>query len=417
MSDKLPDRELRRVTKALRSVRRIRPDRQRARQAVAKALAAVGQEPQAKSSRQRRMKWLTWPGAMAAAAALVAVALIGVGGLLSGRPAAGATFSDVIRKIRQVTTVRYSENVFEGGRALGTTQVSVSQAGMHFRRDDEDMTVISDFSARKSVLYTKGAELTATPFEIPEGIPPPDMIRILSRLPESAGKDCGFEELSGVRVQVFEAASKAQVMRLWVDANTGLPLRVRMTSAASAASQSELILDKFEWNCVLPGSLFSLTPPAGYKWAAERVSSATEQDLLTMLKTWAHLNAGRFPEAIDRLAMTRFIDAEEKKAGKMKRFSLGETQMVVTEHDATWEDFLNKARLGRRFATKMKDADWWYQGGGVELGDGSTAICWWRQDDAYRVVYGDLTIKTLPPADLPPRRLPARSAPATRHVN
>jgi hypothetical protein len=39
----------------------------------------------------------------------------------------------------------------------------------------------------------------------------------------------------------------------------------------------------------------------------------------------------------------------------------------------------------------------------VKFGDGESPVCWYRPDgsETYRVIYGDLTVKDVPPEELP----------------
>ena len=49
------------------------------------------------------------------------------------------------------------------------------------------------------------------------------------------------------------------------------------------------------------------------------------------------------------------------------------------------------------------ECDWHYAGRGVQLGDGNTAIVWYRPvgSETYRVIYGDLSVEDVLPGDLP----------------
>jgi hypothetical protein len=59
---------------------------------------------------------------------------------------------------------------------------------------------------------------------------------------------------------------------------------------------------------------------------------------------------------------------------------------------------------GLTFVLFLKpENDWHYAGKGVTLGDGDTAIFWWKPDGAthYQVIYGDLTMREVAPENLP----------------
>jgi hypothetical protein len=48
-------------------------------------------------------------------------------------------------------------------------------------------------------------------------------------------------------------------------------------------------------------------------------------------------------------------------------------------------------------------AIWHYAGSGVKLGDAGKAVFWYQPKGSasYRVIYGDLSVKDVAPADLP----------------
>ena len=49
------------------------------------------------------------------------------------------------------------------------------------------------------------------------------------------------------------------------------------------------------------------------------------------------------------------------------------------------------------------ESDWHYVGKDVKFGDAKTPIFWYRPEDseAYRVIYGDLSVKDVAPENLP----------------
>jgi hypothetical protein len=52
---------------------------------------------------------------------------------------------------------------------------------------------------------------------------------------------------------------------------------------------------------------------------------------------------------------------------------------------------------------QITERSWKYLGKGVKLGDKDRIVCWYRPKGsrAYRVIYGDLSVKDVAPGDLP----------------
>ena len=124
-----------------------------------------------------------------------------------------------------------------------------------------------------------------------------------------------------------------------------------------------------------------------------------EDDLLSFLRWWAeHHKRKLFPPTLDP---DRFVAAlkEMHEAG----------ELVELEPEEESNETLVKTAMtlvqGMLFLKQMKpENDWHYAGEGVALGEANTAIAWSKPlgADAYRVIYGDLTV-----LDAPVDRLPA----------
>ena len=61
-------------------------------------------------------------------------------------------------------------------------------------------------------------------------------------------------------------------MRVWLDAKTRLPLKVRVEfdTGDEKAGKAYFVFDQFTWPDGLDDKLFSLDPPAGFKLLDER---------------------------------------------------------------------------------------------------------------------------------------------------
>lgn len=352
-------------------------------------------------------------GRWAAAAAVLAAALGGLWWLAAGTTAiASVSFADVVRKVRQVATVRYEIKVYEGDRFIDGLQVSLAASGKLVRHQGlaGGNTVIYDFLQQKMLVLSDEKEATGTLRETTGDTEWIEPIRSLAGLGDSAGKACGFEWLAGRQTEVFEVAGKEQALRIWVDPQTELPVKVRITPSVStapgakgAAASAFIVIEHIEWDCPLDRSLFDLSLPQGYQWASQRVAGATEDELIAMLRIWSELNDGRFPDKLDRQSLYDFLDARLLAAGKVLSFKLGDSMNTGCLVEGPWKELCDKGRLGLRFLVKVSDRDWTYRGAGVTLGDGTKPVAWWRGPDGagYRAVYGDLSVRDLARTELP----------------
>ena len=164
--------------------------------------------------------------------------------------------------------------------------------------------------------------------------------------PDAKRESLGEKVIDGRQVVGFRISSPAAVFEVWGDPKTGLPARVRWTTAA--VPDVKVTMSDFEFNVDLDESLFSVEPQVP--------SVAQEQQ------------------------------AAEAQA-KLQR-DLVNSQV--------------KLQGGVKFAVSLPpEADSHYAGRGVSLGAVDTPIFWYRPKDAkaYRVVYADLSVRD---AETPP---------------
>jgi hypothetical protein len=395
----------------------MRPEAKEQLLARMRAVHQASHQPDASPPARRRMIFPTGRvGRLAAAGLVLAVTLGGLWWLLSGSAAiASISFGEVMRKVRMASTIRYEMAVYEGGQFADRCQVSFAKSGQLVRQTSltEGNTVIYDFIQNKELVLTNENKATGTLTELHPGGGWDEPIRSLANLADSAGKACGTEIVHGRTTEIFEAQGKNQTTRMWVDPQRNLPVKVQITTrAAPPAAAMVVTIDHIEWDCPLDASLFALRLPPGYLWSFERISAATEQDLLAMLEAWAHMNDGRFPQKLDRQGLETFGEQQLKRTGRAHSFYVGQSLNQSYIVDGAMQEMFDKARLGLRFVRKMGDSQWHWVGGGVRLGEANVPVAWWCQEDhsGYRIVYGDLTIRDSQELDLP--AAPATTVPA-----
>jgi hypothetical protein len=125
--------------------------------------------------------------------------------------------------------------------------------------------------------------------------------------------------------------------------------------------------------------------------------------LLEALRGCAERSGGMFPVSFDRDAIVKLL-AEGRKRGRLTAQTGVDEISVAPEFDEQEKQFYRLCLRALAFVDGVKaDGSWRYVGGGVRLGDRDTPVCWWRApgEAAFRVIYGDMTIRAVPPGHLP----------------
>lgn len=197
-------------------------------------------------------------------------------------------------------------------------------------------------------------------------------------------KPLGEKQIDGRRVLGFRHATAMQVMTIWGDPATGLP--VQIDTLWSGMPRTEVSMSNFALNADLKPELFDTVPPADYKVQAfdVDVSKPTEATLLEALQMAADLNDGQFVDNLDTASTQALIH---------KRLTGGE---VKQREDITPKLMQMAMTLGRGFlfALELPDsADAHYAGKGVKRGTADRPIFWYKPagNATYRVIYADLT--------------------------
>jgi len=161
----------------------------------------------------------------------------------------------------------------------------------------------------------------------------------------------------------------------------------------------------------LNDSLFSLEPPEGYAVEVKQRDHVTEQETIDYLGLVAEFNDQTFPDQLPTSpSLLKKRNETLKKQDKPETLTPVERKLLDID-----------MRYGWRFGT-VSDAPiyvffYWaedsivkdsfrYLGKGVTLGDKDRIVCWYKLKDAkdpnaYRVLYGDLTVKDVVAKDLP----------------
>ena len=148
--------------------------------------------------------------------------------------------------------------------------------------------------------------------------------------------------------------------------------------------------------------LFRFEVPDGYTSTTQKRHIVTEQEMLEFMRVIAEANDGVFPDQIADVPSelhNKFIEMP-----KAERSPAGQKLIEMVDY---YEKIQLRGYPLREFL--LENADWLsfrYIGKGAKLGDKDTVIAWYRlknakNPDAYREVYGDLSVRDVARGDLP----------------
>jgi outer membrane lipoprotein-sorting protein len=363
---------------------------------------------------QHTWRWIMRsPVSRVAAAVIFAFAIAGVALWFNGSGAA-PSFADFVKPILTAKTAKFKLEYEAEGQPAQKMRVTFL-APNRLRQDLPGGFVnISDFDKGKMVgLDPKNKRMTVFSLtNMPKDKLPANFFSQLQsqvidaeKKPDAKRESLGEKEIAGRRTVGYRISSAAQVLTIWGDPQTGLPVRIE--SKIDLIPKVKTTWTEFEFDVPVDPSLFRLEPPAGYTVVdlPVDVSPPVESDLTASLRQYAEMNDGRFPDAFDTPSTMVFVQKLLKKLGLKQQGEPGPQQqreMMTT---------LFKLNRGFMFALQMaKETDVHYAGKGVSLGAADKPIFWYHPKDAkkYRVIYGDLTVRE---ADAAPSMPKERAAP------
>jgi outer membrane lipoprotein-sorting protein len=218
-------------------------------------------------------------------------------------------------------------------------------------------------------------------------------IEAMKNLPEKADEELGAREIDGIDCDGYKVTQGDLTTDVWIDAKTGDLVQVEQKYASTPGMNK--IIKNIKFDVELNDSLFSLTPPAGFKqFGAEMKSDSsaeTEETFISWLRWWTGATVDEtFPPMVAGSELAKVI-MDMGQQGKLK----GELWKNVDPQQMLY------AML---FVSKLPaDSNWRYAGNGVKINTPDTPIFWYRPagSEKYRVIYADLTIRELPADQLP----------------
>jgi outer membrane lipoprotein-sorting protein len=250
---------------------------------------------------------------------------------------------------------------------------------------------------------------------------PTYLIEALRDLTAEADVDLGWQTLNGVKAYGFElSGAKAgfgpplfddtadNKVRIWFDPETALPVRIELhfVSKIEKIERSELsarfvvdaVYDQFDLDVALERELFAPEIPEDFAPIDELSAFAgklNEAAFVESLRVFGE-QTGRYPTSLNLFNIAHEVS-----------FLIGSIQgerLAAQHHGADTSEFPDTNEVGKKlqgfaYFTKLESdgAMPEYFGDTVKPGDGESVLVQWTlPDGATRVIYGDLSVETLP---------------------
>ena len=329
-----------------------------------------------------------------AAAIVVITGLVGVQ-FLTGTNA----YAKVVQEIRNARTVVYTL-ITQSNNANGETiktDIAFKEPG-HFRSTTVDGYIaIADFASGKmmSIVPQGGYSIgDLNSLKSTGNSGPFASIEAMKNLPAKADENLGAKEIDGIDCEGYRVTQGDLTSIIWLDAKTGDLVQVEHKYASAPGMNT--IIKNIRFDVELEDSLFSLTPPAGYKpMGVEMKSDATiqtEETFVAWLGWWANGNTdGTFPPIVAGTEMAK-VCMDMAKQGKLKASAWDKV-----DPQQMFNAMLFVAKLPK------EESNWRYAGNGVKINTPDTPIFWYRPagSQMYRVIYADLTVREMAEDQLP----------------
>jgi hypothetical protein len=359
---------------------------------------------------------------LAVAAVIVVAVLIGLNIL----PAGGVALAEVLDKVRDIKTVFYRTKADIKGlpgapleqvtRITSEVKLSYdkgvrikSQIQLPQRTTERDTYILFD----KSVLYTlipadkEYIEMKLTD-ELMEKMDSEsgDPVTLLKAMADCEHVDLGHDTINGIKVWGIEATDPmlgtklgsvlssgmfdSIVVRLWVDVETKLPVRLTAQGSAKNGEISmDLVIDDFQWDVAMDQSELELVIPDDYKLLGQATWDVTNEgeDIVEVLKIFAEYTDGKYPSSLSTMTVAREIVGPLRR--KLAQYQPGGLPKEVIEKLTKLE------MVGQVYAAIEKEGkDPAYYGDKVTAEFTQAVLLRWKIDDGrYRVVFGDLSTR------------------------
>ncbi len=176
-------------------------------------------------------------------------------------------------------------------------------------------------------------------------------------------------------------------VKLWVDVDTFLPVRVEEDVVAKSGLRMHEVSYDFRWNVAVNADDFEPVKPEGYRSPGEiAVPASSEDDAIRGLRAFASL-AAEYPTSLDAVSLN-------KRARKLIGLGRDTFQQLADDEKTRLKSELMSIMAPAFFYEKLTEPA--YYGQSVTPKDADKVLLRWKvSDNEYRVIFGDLHTQTV----------------------
>jgi outer membrane lipoprotein-sorting protein len=330
---------------------------------------------------------------VAAAAVIVITGLVCVQ-FLTGTSA----YAQVVQELRNAQTVVFTliTQTNQGNSETVRTEMAYKDPGWLRTTTVDGYVAVVDGTSGKMISIVPGGGYTLGEIKNLDKTGeqgPLASIEAMKNLPAKADENLGTKEIDGIACDGYRVTQGDLTTMVWLDVRTGDLVQVEQKY--TSAPGMDRIIKNIKFDVELDDSLFSLTPPAGYKPMGVEMKSdvaiQTEETFVAWLGWWANGNTDEtFPPMVAGTEIAK-VTMDMAKQGKLK--------------SSAW-DKVNPQQMFNAllFVAKLpQESNWRYAGNGVKVNTPNTPIFWYRPagSQMYRVIYADLTVREVAENQLP----------------
>jgi outer membrane lipoprotein-sorting protein len=333
---------------------------------------------------------------VAAAAVIVITSLVCLQ-FLTGTSA----YAQVAAELRNAHTVVFTliTQTNQGNGETVKTDVAYKDPSWLRGTTVDGYVAVVDFTSGKMISIVPGGGYTLAEIknfkETNTGVFSFHAIEAMKNLPAKADENLGTKEIDGIVCDGYRVTQGDLTTTVWLDTKTGDLVQVEQKY--TSAPGMNRIIKNIKFDIVLDDSLFSLTPPAGYKSGGfelkSDVSAEKEDTFIEFLRWWSNATVdGTFPPIVAGSQMAK-VSMDMYQQGKFKESAFGNA-------NADAQRMFN----GMLFVVHLPaSSNWRYMGENVKFGTSDKVIFWYKPkaSQTWRVIYGDLSVKDVNEADLP----------------
>lgn len=250
----------------------------------------------------------------AAAAGLIILVLIGINQFGGSVDVTSTAFAGVVKQLRSTHTLTCS-------MVMQSQQLSPKTVRMEIAYKEPGYTRIVVVGGTIGIMdYTQKKGLNINPLrkeftEIDLSNLSTSQLRVdliieeLRTLPDQADEELGEREMDGQTLRGFRVTKDKINQIVWVDSETGDLVRIESSNESTNGPGIHGVMTDFQFDVDLDDSLFSLTPPEGYKLVkelhfemADRLKSAVNVDrILKACRKYVQDHGGQWPNNLHEL--------------------------------------------------------------------------------------------------------------------